>query len=880
MKSSKYVAHSLKNNPLRTIMGVLSVLTTVMLMVAIGVVFSAGHSQFRDIFTSEVEYDIEISQTSNPYDLQYFGIPPVENVTGNINGVTGFYPIITNFVLPEKDGVLQPPVLVFCAPPEYQVGKTSEMRGNYSIGGNNIVISKDAAIKLGLDVGDRVKLIAYNKTGAPIKLNYTISGMIEVTGRFPPTADVYFVKDLEDFQSITGRKGLATSIYVTVDQSLYDLSNVEHPAAKVQNIAKAMADALGPGYRVSSLKSYLLDMSFQATGTFGSLSYVFSIIFPAISGIMIASIMNLSVEEKTHEMGVLRFLGARRSFVAKVVLLELLFMLLLSVPAGILLGMFLPGLLLSGVMGTALSPVLGLVMTQVAIAVAIILLFSLQPLLKAFNTNPIDAVRKTKKLGTLKFVGEQGVDRRLVAVGLVIFIIVAYATMVIPYILLFSSESGFIFFVMISIFIMLLTLCIAFLGIVPYIETAIVRALSPLTKRTNKLTRRNLRRYTRRNASTNVIFGVIVAILIFTSTLIGGVRVSAEDTVRYINGSDIRLTSGTPMPLSEYKKIQNHSWIDSSCAVTNGYGITASKLVEPSGTRVTAYGIGSNFSKATYVSGADLYSGTTADFERLDNESVIISRSLSVALEAGIGGKIALRTPDRNKFVSVIAVLNSLPGYANEIASIGGDNQACFVSLELYSFLHGSKGVLAIKYTDVFLKVRHGVDHEKAGTDIKNVYATNTLVRISITATLVKQIKDGLRFIEVFMLILTAMLLVVAVFSLVTNLYASVSERSYEIGVLKALGLRNSSLVSSIITESMVIALSSMLVGVIAGVLVGFMAMYWIGVFSPIGMKFAVPVATIIILVIATGAASLVGGFFPATGAARKDITVLMRKIE
>jgi hypothetical protein len=216
----------------------------------------------------------------------------------------------------------------------------------------------------------------------------------------------------------------------------------------------------------------------------------------------------------------------------------------LGLPIGVAMGIILPFTFASAQLASANPMNIATTITiQIFITISVLMVFAIRPLMRALRSDPIEAIRRTRSLGQLKFQQSAGIDRRIPVSGMLLFLALAYSTMVIPYILLFSTGTEIVSYVLISIMTMLVCLCTALLIFAGQLERAIVGVLQPATPKTNKLARSNISRYARRNLSTNVIFGVVVAILIFFTSLLSTVRGSIEDTARFESGADIRVRS-------------------------------------------------------------------------------------------------------------------------------------------------------------------------------------------------------------------------------------------------------------------------------------------------------------------------------------------------
>lgn len=112
---------------------------------------------------------------------------------------------------------------------------------------------------------------------------------------------------------------------------------------------------------------------------------------------------------------------------------------------------------------------------------------------------------------------------------------------------------------------------------------------------------------------------------------------------------------------------------------------------------------------------------------------------------------------------------------------------------------------------------------------------------------------------------IAAISLVVGGIGIMNIMLVSVTERTHEIGIRKAVGATNRQIYSQFITEATVLSLA----GGVAGVLVAVLINYLLRIFTDLQ-----PVITVPVVLLATGVATAVGivfGFMPALRAARKD---------
>lgn len=879
-----YLLRSVRLRKRRFALGTATVLLTTMLMLAVGLFFTATQGEFQGVLTRTIAYDLTVNRGLQGDNLTLFDGSDVVGKASGVKGVTGVYPALTAPAV-AASGNATYSVLLFGVSASYSAGHVRSLAGSYSLNTGEVVLSKEAARALGTGVGGSLSLSAsplLGGAGGPafITRNYTVAGVVDVEGRFPAGAMLYALVSPDEAGALLNASGLAAVAFITVDQNLYELQNTADPVGKVLAVGKEVALALGPAYRVDAVRAYLIRQAMQATGFIGTSLYIFTVIFPAVSGLMISSVLTISVEEKRKELALLRLMGARRRAVLGVVVGELGLYLLAGLPPGALAGLGLPFLLAPGrVASVAPVQAASTAALQVLISVGILLAFTAGPLRKAFSASPAEAVRNTVSLGEFRYAGEHGIDRRVPAASAVIFAAVAYSTIAIPYILVFASPETFVLFIAISILILLVTLSVALLIIIGRIERGMVALAEPLTRRFNRVTRASLARYARRNISTNIIFGVVAGIVIFFASMVESVEASAAETVRYEVGSDIRVNLAFPVTRFAVTQLADRSGVESWSPVTASAGATVSALVGPSGTRVKLYGVEPSIAQATYLGRSDFASGGPETFSPPSNTSIVLSRQTAVLLGVGAGDRVLVqmegRSPGgddifggdgglpggsspvaagRRSHLVVVGVLNSMPGFAFEITKARGGGQGAFVGMEQYLYLTGRSSTDPL-YSTVFAKAAPGHDAEKTGREMRNAFALTGTGSVLVSSTLIESVLKQTQLLDFGFTAILSCLMVVAVFSLASSMYATVMERRFEIGVLKAVGYRTRQVTASFLLEGTVIGLASLVVGILTGVLVAFIAVGSLNIFSPIDLRFVLPWDRIALL----GAISLFG---------------------
>ena len=101
--------------------------------------------------------------------------------------------------------------------------------------------------------------------------------------------------------------------------------------------------------------------------------------------------------------------------------------------------------------------------------------------------------------------------------------------------------------------------------------------------------------------------------------------------------------------------------------------------------------------------------------------------------------------------------------------------------------------------------------------------------------------------------------------ALMNIMLVSVSERTREIGIRKALGAKRSTIAWQFFTETLVIGQLGGIVGILLGILIGF------AIASAIGFEFVIPWMAIVAAFITTFIVTIVSGLYPALKASKLD---------
>ncbi len=214
-------------------------------------------------------------------------------------------PVVSGPAFARKGEVFKSISILGIDPPRYEKIipiSTDIVSGRFKVGAGDAVIGKILADDLGLRAGNKLRIESGDGRAAVV----TIAGIFEIGVRDLDARFVYV--DLKQAQSLLGLYGGINLIDLTVK----DLFAAEATAKRISRLTGLKAESW-------------MQTNAQLVNALASQSLSTSIItfFVALSvAFGIASVLAISVTQRTREIGILRAMGIRRSQILQVFLLQ------------------------------------------------------------------------------------------------------------------------------------------------------------------------------------------------------------------------------------------------------------------------------------------------------------------------------------------------------------------------------------------------------------------------------------------------------------------------------------------------------------------------------------------------------------------------------
>ena len=173
------------------------------------------------------------------------------------------------------------------------------------------------------------------------------------------------------------------------------------------------------------------------------------------------------------------------------------------------------------------------------------------------------------------------------------------------------------------------------------------------------------------------------------------------------------------------------------------------------------------------------------------------------------------------------------------------------------------------QYSQIFFITEDGADLQNVGESALNIIKTrhgsfdDSIYTLSIMATYIDLLDSVINIFTTFIAAVSAISLIVGGIGVMNIMLVSVTERTREIGIRKALGAKTSTIMFQFLTESVILCLIGGLIGLILGVSGAFAVATYLNI--PISVK----VSTIAIAVGFSSAIGIFFGIYPAKRAAQ-----------
>ncbi|MGB4869115.1 MAG: FtsX-like permease family protein [Candidatus Promineifilaceae bacterium] len=923
----KYVLKNFSRRKIRTILMVLSLLVSTGLIVTMSATVETVRQSNVDLIASAVgRYDLTVwKKDTSP--LPFIAVAEVsQEILAADERVTAVYPRIESTIELNASGNTGQATLIALDPATDDIGFVDVITGTYQLGDHQAALLEEAAFTFDIQLGDTVD-VSYSFPQSREEGKTAVAGSSErrTTEQFTITSIVRqdgltggvregLIISLADAQAWLGLEGQAQRLIATVDPALYETSNAEIAALSVRDVVRAVQVRLGDDYHYGLDKASALVGAAQGFLVMQALINTYGLISLGVVGLLVYTLVMTNVQEQRRDMAVLRILGGQRNFLFALVITEVLVIGVIGVGLGVVLGQLLTSYIVVPVIEnqmaqqditTPLTPALSLTAVAPAIisSFVVLILSSLKPAQEAARTKVMHAINPgvadNIQIEDIARLRERRPDFKMFLGGLALMLIFALIASF-EIVSTFGGPAGEVVFVLLALGLLVLGLGLMFfIATVPF-EKSVLFLLGFIMPRLTYFAKRNVGRGQQRNTliSLLVLFsGVLPSFLATQMALenanfqanmeqnmgapanieVAGWWFSPEEAEKYRLPAQFRTDELTAVP-----------GIDQTASLTYGYRSTVSDPVGFRSANLVVYGVDGYLNDVLFT---DLLVFTAGDATALDQiatdpEAIIISEGLAAHLAVGLDDTIKLtgEGPDHVLNAHIVAIARRIPG----IDSIGRSRTAAQNSSDALVSLAAFRGLI-VKLDEpppppdarLMNRVLFTLLPDAAAQDVSDLIARTFREKYSLWTRLLEvememnQRAQAMQ--QIFLLVLTTISFTTAVFGVFAVIYVNIYARRLEIGMMKAIGMKERELTGMLIIESIAMTLGAALAGIAAGAAMGYVTFYGDSVLSQQPGIFALDTTVMPFVVIMVVLASMLGAGFSARRIVKKSTVEILR---
>jgi len=747
-------------------------------------------------------------------------VPGVEAADGIVNGYAQFLSPAGKAIVTGGE-----PTIGESFDPDPRTSDLRIVQGRPPAGPSDVVMDAGTAKKYHFRVGERVGVLS----SASAPRIFTITGIAQY-GSADNLAGVTFAAfALPTAQQMLGKVGLLDHI------------NVEaQPGTDKAAVQAAIARVLPAGAEVVTGQTLLNEQTSsinQSLSFFSTALLVFAFIALFVGAFTIFNTFSITVGQRTRELALLRVVGASRRQVFRSVLAEAAIVGALSSVLGTGLGVLAAlGLeaLMSGLGYTLPSgPLVFEARTAVvalAVGIGVTVVSAMGPARRAVRIPPVAAIADHQEVGAVS-------PRRRYASGGAVGTLGALmlaAGLAAPAVALVGTGAA-------CIFIGAAMLAPAFAR---PLSGAIGRPLASLFGVPGRLGRENSMRSPRRTAQTAAALMIGIALVsamaVFGASVSSSATASVDDAIR----ADL-IVSGTSQGSGSFSR-------SLATAITALPGVTASLIgyggqFEVRQSLETLKGVSTGGLSQTAI-----LRMTAGSPQALDAGDLLVDQPTAKSDHLSVGSVVPV------KFALTGPSTMRIGGIYRSNALIGSYLVGQSFYLLHYRVPHPGA---------VLLKTAGGAAVQTVKKEVERVLAPYPTVQVQTRAQFEKAQISSVNQLLTLVYALLALAVLVALIGVVNTLMLSVFERTREIGLLRAVGMKRGQVRAMVRSESVILSVFGAFIGIVIGTGMG------VAFVSSLKLtNTAVPASSLVLFLVLSAVLGLVAANWPARRAAKLDL--------
>lgn len=727
------------------------------------------------------------------------------------------------------------PSFVFSLTPD-PFRATQLASGTYPVRDGEVAVNEGLAAQQGLSPGSRLGIAT--RTGVK---QVTLTGTVTFANVSSIGGATIVIATKDDVQRWFGLEGKVNSIAVQAE-----------PGVTPQALARRIAAALPGNAEVRTGQQDAADQARQTTeaiNTFLRPALLgFGVIALFVGAFIIFNTFSITVAQRLRELGLLRTIGASRRQVMASVVGEAFVIGLVAGAVGLAAGYGFAALLvwvfntlLPGGIPVARAQLTGgIALTALLVGMLVSVVAAVIPALRASRVPPVAALREGTEIprGRLSRFAPLFAGLLALAGGaLVVAGLVGDAaptdrllTMALGSLLVFLAIGGLLRFV------------------VPFLARIIGWPLERTPGASGSLARQNATRNPSRTAATAAALMIGIGLVAFVAVFAQGVKASVTEAIDTTLRGDLIISgkSFQPIPAASGAVVQGTPGVSDVVSVLTDAARTQG------GGRVTVFGLDPR--AAARGLSLEWLDGSQDALRDLAPGQAVIEQDLAEQEGAGVGDRVTVRTSTGSRATYRVAGV-----FRDRILFEGG----AIASQDGFARAFTTRDPIFLLAT-----VDPGADPVVVRDAVAKALTPFPVAEVRTNAEYRDEIGGQVDSILYLLYVLLAMSVVISLFGIVNTLVLSITERTREIGMLRAIGLTRSQLRRMVRYESVITSGIGGVIGVILGVVLAWV--FSLGLRDE-GILFRVPWLQLVIFVVVAVLAGVLAAVLPARRAAGLD---------